>query len=330
MKLLRWITTSAAIAAVALTAAMPAAAREFRIGLITPPPHLWTLAAQKFAEDLKTASGGKLTAAVFPAAQLGNEAQMLQQLQTGALDMALLTIGELTNRAPNFGALYAPYLVTDVTQAGALLRHPSATKLLLELPRAVGVVGVGFGMGGMRQILSRSPVQTVDDLKGKKLRITPVDPIKDFYNAIGAASTPMPLSSVFDALSNGQVDAIDMDLEVIWALKFYQNASTILLSNHMMFPMVGVVSGKVWAKLKPDERKQITELMNKRLAETIDAYVVKEAEWEKQLRGTRKSVVKVGPEFFSNAIEQWNGIWSRKAKALAELRQAAQSLPKSP
>ena len=36
-------------------------------------------------------------------------------------------------------------------------------------------------------------VKTADELKGKKLRITPFEPIRDFYNALGAASTPMPL-----------------------------------------------------------------------------------------------------------------------------------------
>jgi len=41
--------------------------------------------------------------------------------------------------------------------------------------------------------------------------ITPFEPILDFYSALGAAPTPMPLPAVYEALANGQVDAIDMD-----------------------------------------------------------------------------------------------------------------------
>lgn len=308
--------------------ASPVMAKDFRLGLITPPTHIWTQAANEFAQDVKTGTAGKHSVAVFPAAQLGNEAQMLQQLQTGALDMAFLTIAELSNRSPNLGALYAPYLVGNVSQAGALLRTPVANKLLADLPSKAGVVGIGYGMGGMRQILSKGEVKTADDLKGKKIRITPFEPIKDFYTALGTAPTPLPLSAVFDALSNGQVDAVDMDLEVIWGLKLYNNANTIILSNHMMFPMVGVVSARVWAGLSPAERKELAMLMNKRLNQTIDSYIVKEAEWEKLVRGTGKTVHEAGPAFFRGASDQWEKTWKVKAPALAELRKVAQTLPK--
>ena len=67
--------------------ALPAAAEEFRLGLITPPPHVWTVAAEAFGAELAERSGGAHSVQVFPARQLGNEAEMLQQLQSGALDM---------------------------------------------------------------------------------------------------------------------------------------------------------------------------------------------------------------------------------------------------
>ncbi len=308
--------------------AAPAMAKDFRLGLITPPPHIWTQSAGKFAEELKEASGGKHTVTLFPAGQLGNEAQMLQQLQTGALDMAFMTVAEITNRDPAFGALFAPYLVKDVHEAGALLQTPQATKLLEALPAKAGVVGIGFGMAGMRQILSRGPVETAADLKGKKMRITPVDPSRDFYVALGAAPTPLPLPAVFDALANGQVDVIEMDLELINALKFYEHANTILVSNHMMFPMVGIVSARVWQTLSEEDRKQISELMSKHLKNVIAGYAEKEGGWEEAVKKTGKKVVPVGPEFFKDASAQWEAKWSKLAP-VAELREAAKNLPKT-
>lgn len=323
---IRRLITHGALVAAALVASQPAIAKDFRIGLITPPNHVWTQAANGFAEDLKAGSNGKHSVTVFPAQQLGNEAQMLQQMQTGALDMAFLTIAELSNRAPDFGALYAPYLVKNVGQAGQLLRSDVAVELLGQLPQRAGVVGIGYGMGGMRQILSRSPVNDAGDLRGKKLRITPFDPIRDFYAALGAAPTPMPLPAVFDALANGQVDAIDMDFELIWALKFYEQADTVLVSNHMMFPMVGLVSARVWASLDADDRELISALMKKRLDEVIETYKSKEGEWEAQVRGTGKRVVDAGPEFFGEAVATWESTWQKKAPALSGLRDAAATL----
>jgi len=317
---------AAALAAAAFALGASASAEDFRIGLITPPPHIWTKAAQAFGEELAEKSGGKHSVEVFPSRQLGNEAEMLQQLQSGGLDMAFLTIAEVSNRVPDFGAFYAPYLVKDIAGAGALLRSEPAKALLEKLPGQVGVVGLGYGMAGLRQIVSRDDVAAAADLAGKKVRITPFEPIRDFYSALGTAPTPMPLPAVYDALANGQVDAIDMDAELIWKLKYYEHAETVVFSNHMMFPMVGLVSGRVWSGLGEDDRELIAQTMAKHLDGVIDTFMAKESEWVDQVRGTGKKVVDVGPDFFGDAISEWEEIWAPKAPALSQLRAQAQNL----
>ncbi len=310
-------------AAVLLMGAGTAFSKEFRLGLITPPPHIWTKAAGAFGEELAEKTGGKHSVKVFPSRQLGNEAQMLQQLQTGALDMAFLTIAEVSNRVPDFGAFYAPYLAKDIAHAARILRSKTATSLLTVLPARAGVVGIGYGSAGLRQVVARDAVSTADDLKGKKIRITPFEPIKDFYKILGTAPTPMPLPAVYDALANGQVDAIDMDLELIWKLKYTEHAKTVVLSNHMMFPMVGLVSAKVWKGLNIEERAMIREIMAKHLDSTIDKYVAGEAKFLEEVRKTGIAIKTVGPDFFGTSTDQWNSIWSKRAPALAALRKEA-------
>lgn len=313
----------AAFAAMLSLAATASVAEDFRLGLITPPPHIWTKAAEAFGAELADASDGAHSVTVFPARQLGNEAQMLQQLQTGALDMAFMTVAEVSNRAPDFGAFYAPFLANDIAHAGRILRSESATGLLGQLPADVGVVGVGYGMAGLRQIVTRGEVASAEDLSGLKLRITPFEPILDFYNVIGAAPTPMPLPSVYDALANGQVDAIDMDAELIWVLKYYEHADTIVQSDHMMFPMVGLVSARVWAGLSEEDRAMVGELMAKYVDSTIDSYVELEQVWLDKIRDTGKTYIEVDETFFGDAVGQWNAIWAEKSTALDDLRQVA-------
>lgn len=323
MKLLITPFRIAALATIGWTATGAAMANDFRLGLLTPPQHIWTQAAEAFASDLAEESKGAHSVTIFPAQQLGNEAEMLQQLQTGALDMAFMTVAEVSNRAPDFGAFYAPFLADDVEHAGRILRSDAAKSMLGQLPAKAGVVGVGFGMGGMRQIVSRGKVDSADDLSGLKLRITPFDPILDFYNALGAAPTPMPLPAVYDALANGQVDAIDMDAELIWVLKYYEQADTIMQSDHMMFPMVGLVSGRVWSSLSEEDRGMIGNLMAEHLDGTIDTYLEKEGEWLEQIKGTGKTYLEVEATFFGDAVEKWNAIWSEKSAYLDDLRQVA-------
>jgi TRAP-type transport system periplasmic protein len=312
-------------ALVCLLGLMPgtALADRFRMGVPTPPGHVWTIEADAYAAEFGEQTRGAHSISVFPAGQLGNDAQMLQQLQTGALDMAFMPIAEIANRIPEFGALYAPYLAKNVTAAYELLGSREARALLDQLPAKIGVVGVGYSVAGMRQIVSRNTVRSMDDLRGLKLRITPLDPIRDFYVLLGAAPIPLPLGSVYDALANGQIDALDMDLENIWKQKYYDLSETLVLSNHMMFPMIGLVSGVKWRTLDPELRAIVADLMGRHFRSIASTYAAAEIEYETELRAAGIEIRAVGPEFFGTALDQWEQKWQQEAPVLERLRNLA-------
>ncbi|WP_027966184.1 TRAP transporter substrate-binding protein [Halomonas halocynthiae] len=322
------INTLVATGAVAMLslAISTAEARDFRLGLVTPQSHIWSQEAEGFANDLAERSGGEHSVSIFPAQQLGSEAQMVQQLQAGSLDMAFLTLAEVSNRIPDFGALYAPFLVENIDQAAALLRSDTATDMLDLMPEQAGLVGMGYGMAGLRQILSREPIESAEDLSGLKVRITPFDPLRDFFIAAGTAPTPLPLPAVYDALANGQVDAIDMDYDSIRLLKFYEKADHLVVSNHMMFPMVAVVSGRVWAQLDDEDRDMIRSSMAEHANNILTHFQENHDAWGEELRQQDITVTEVGPDFFAQAIEEWEEIWAPKAPSLSALRETAAQL----
>jgi tripartite ATP-independent transporter DctP family solute receptor len=305
-------------------------AERFRMGVPTPPSHVWTIEANAFAADFEARTEGEHSIAVFPAGQLGNDAQMLQQLQTGALDMVFMPIAEIANRIPEFGALYAPYLADNVEDAARLLNSPAARALLDDLPTKIGVVGVGYALAGMHHIVTRNAISSVEDLRGLKLRITPLDPVKDFYMLLGAAPIPLPIGSVYDALANGQIDAIDMDMENTWKQKYYALSETVLLSSHMMFPMIGLVSGVRWRTLDPTLRQTISELMTQHFDSIVATYIEAEIEFERELRMAGIEVRVVGPEFFGAALAQWEEEWLERAPVLQDLRELAATFDSNP
>ncbi|MBK0329680.1 TRAP transporter substrate-binding protein [Rhodobacteraceae bacterium F11138] len=306
----------------ALAMPLSVQAEEYRLGLITPPPHQWTVSATEAAAEIKEKTDGRVDILLFPSGQLGNEAQMLQQLQTGAMDFAFFTLGEFANRDPNYGIFLAPYLVDDVAGARELLKGQTAQKLLDNMAD-FGLVGFGWGMAGMRIIVTGPEVETVGDLKGKKIRTIPFAPELAFWEALGAAPTPMPLPALYDAFANGQVDGMQIDVEGTWNTKYYEHANSIIISNHMMFPMAAVGSGRKWQGIAEEDRAIIDEVFARKLDEMVVGYGEIDARYKADLETTDVPVTTVGRDWFGPAIDTWYEEWREKAPMLVELEAEA-------
>ena len=302
-----------------------ATADDYRVGLITPPPHKWTVTANEVAAEVKDKTGGSINMLIFPSGQLGNEAAMLQQLQTGALDFAFLTLGEFANRDDNYGIFLAPYIVKDVAGARTLLKGTTATELLDGVSK-FGVVGLGYGMAGMRQIVMRDKVETVADLAGKKVRTIPFKPELDFWTKIGATPTPMPLPALYDAFANGQVDGMQIDFEGTWNTKYYEHAGAIVESGHMMFPMIAVASARRWAAMSEEDRATVTDVVKRHLDELVHSYAAIDADYLAKLKTTSVPVVTIDRSFFGSAIDDWYAEWRERAPMLKKLEEEAAGL----
>lgn len=315
--------TAVALAAPALVSA--GAAKKLRIGTITPGSHFWTQTMDRVGTSLAEKSGGMFETQVFPSGQLGNEATMIQQIQAGGLEMGFLTVAEFSNRIDDQAALFAPYLVPDVGQAAKLLKGPTATGMLDQYTK-LGMKGLGFGLGGMRHLISRDAAQTSADLTGRKYRITPFAALRDFYELMGVAPTPVPLPGLFDALANGQVDGADIDLELAWKLKLFDQAPNLTATSQMMFPVVAVVSGKYWAGLSDAEKQMLSETVSEQIDWLFAQYIAFEPKWLEDLQGTGMNIASAGPDFFGDTLTKWSEIWEPKAPSIIGLRKEATAL----
>lgn len=315
------------ILAVTACLALPyfAQARDLRLGIITPPSHQWSKSAEAVAGDLADGTAGRLKILVFPSGQLGTEAQMLQQLQSGALDFAFLAAGEVANRKADFAALFAPYLADSTSKARQLLTGPTATRMLDELS-SVGLVGLGYGMAGLRQVLMRGKIVTRDDLAGRKIRVMPIEPERDFWRKVGAAPTPIPLPSLYDAFANGQVDGMQIDFENAWNVRYLDNAGTVIESNHMMLPMVVVASARNWRTLSTDDQALVRQIIGKRLGEMFEIYETLDRDYLQKIRTSGANVIRVDRRFFGSAIDDWYAEWRAKAPSLQSLEREASAL----
>lgn len=301
-------------------------AKEFRLGLITPAGHSWNRAALQFAEALKKETNGRLSATVFHSGQLGNESAMMQQLQSGALDMGWIQAAELGSRVSTVAAINAPYLVRSTAAVAKLVRHPAALQLLETLPRETGTVGLGWGITGMRVVFSTKDISSVADLKGMKLRINPTPVYRDFYQQLGAAPTPIPTPQVFDAMSNGQVDGLEADIEFSWNQRFDKVSKAVLQMNALFMPFAPLVSGRVWQTLADKDKDMLRGLVRQSLDAQINDIVTTEQGLIEKFKAA-SIAFKTEPSLNTAAITRdFDKIWLPKAPQIAELRKVGASL----
>ncbi|MDT0136589.1 TRAP transporter substrate-binding protein [Acidovorax sp. PRC11] len=303
-----------------VTPSRAAAPKEFRLGVITPAGHSWNRAAMQFGNELKNATNGRLTVTVFHSGQLGNESVMMQQMQSGALDMGWIQAAELGTRVPSVASINAPYLVRSTAAAGKLVKTPAALKLLEVLPRETGCVGLGWGITGMRVVFSTKDIKTPNDLKGMKLRINPTPVYRDFYQYFGAAPTPIPTPAVFDAMTNGQVDGLEADVEFSWNQRFDKVSKVMMPMNALFMPFAPLFSGRVWQTLDAKDRDLIRQLTAQVLDAQISDIVMTEAGLLEKLRKEPIAIRELSNFDTKPAIEAFDKLWLPKAPQIAELR----------
>jgi TRAP-type C4-dicarboxylate transport system substrate-binding protein len=314
--------------ALGLAVGAQAQAAEWRMGMLTPPPYFWTQLSNQFAENVAKDSGNRHSIKIFPSAQLGNDAEMLRQMQQGSLDFMIITVAELANNVDELNALLAPGLVQSNEHAARLLGEGKKTREMLDvLEKKLGVKGLDYVMAGVNQYITSFDAKTLQDMKGQKVRITPAPATRDWNIAVGAAPLPIPLPAVYDSFANGQVNAVDLNMGVMQLLKLDQRGKTLLLSNNYMFPGVILVSSRLWRTLS-DEDKKIIQENAQELGEKIrQQAVTTEAKAKEALTASGNvKVVEVPASQLAEPTERWEKTWAPKLPQLKELRKEAAAL----
>lgn len=244
----------AAALAVGALAAPTASADELRFSTPTPPPHIFTKTANRLAEALSSPDGDRIE--VYPVNQLGNVPTVLSLLQSGAVEFAIVPVGDLANRDPSFFGWFLPYQFETLAEAGAASATRPAKDMLARM-EAQGIKGLGYVFPGQRHVLSKDPVSAPEDFENLKIRAFPNDIFRAWWSELGAAPTALPLPEIMPSLVTGVIDAVDVDIDIVFGLKMYEQAPYLTLTNHMAFPGAVLASLRWWSGLDAGRQEEI-------------------------------------------------------------------------
>ena len=244
---------------VALCAAFPADAREFRSSDIYPFDYPTVQAAVQVDKLMRERSGGKLGITVLGYDDRDSENYTAAQVRNGQLDMARINLAALNSLAPSTAVLALPYLFKSKEHTRRILDGPIGEEILASL-ESHGLIGLCFYDGGPRHFYSvKRAIRTPADLKGLKVRVQQSDVWAGIVRALGAEPVVAPADRVYLKLQSGVIDASEHNWPSYATLRHYQVAPYLSLTEHSMAPAVLVFSKRVWDTLSAEEQTIIRD-----------------------------------------------------------------------
>lgn len=248
----------AAFAALATGAAGLASAQDFRfnIGNVLDPAHPVNVGARRMKEVAEKESNGRIRIDVYPSSQLGAQREMWQNTQAGVIGGVIDASAILANFVKEAGVLDLPYLAQTPEEAYKLLDGAVVEQEIVTKAATAGFRIVNFWEATFRHVYTRTPVQSLADLKGRKIRVIPNPTFVALFRSFGSAPTPMAFGELYTALQQGVVDGAENDLVTYLSTKHFEVAKNLAITNHMMLVNTFVLSERQWQRL-PDDLKAV-------------------------------------------------------------------------
>lgn len=238
----------------------------------------------KFAELVTKHTGGKLKASVRHGQALGGYGQMLPSLQAGAVSGSVLPTGFMASIVPELALFDLPFLTPGApARITAFARQSKAADRMKEIAAQRGILVLGFHGIGPQSFLTKFPVKSLEDMKGKKIRVIPSPPRVGAYQDWGAVPRPMELGEVYTSLQQGTIDGMENPPDVIFRMKHHEVAKFYTVTEHFAFVSAIIVSKKVFDAQPKDVQDGILKAAAETLAFVDPVYTSSQDDSMKEL-----------------------------------------------
>ena len=210
---------------------------------------------EKAQEIIKEKSGGKMAIEIYPDSQLGDKSSLIDSMLLGE-NVCTLADGAFyaDYGVPDFGIVFGPFLFDSWDQVWKLIDSDWYKEQCDKLEEKGLKIIASNWIYGERHTLTNVPVNTVDDLKGLKIRVPSNEIQSKGFDVLGATSTGMALGDVYQALQTKTIDGAENPLATLYGRKLHEVAKYLILDGHVKNFTTWVVSAD-WFNSLPEEQQ---------------------------------------------------------------------------
>ena len=207
---------------------------QLKMSVTSADGSTWTKGANKFAELVSEKTNGEVEVKVYPNEQLsgGNQGKGVEMLRNGAIDISFHSNIIYSIMDERFGVISLPWLLPDYETVDEKL-NGTGGEAINEILDEIGIVGLGFGENGFRQITnSKRPIKTPEDMEGLKIRIPGIKMYISLYKALGSDPQAMNFAEVFTSLQQKAIDGQENPTDIISSSKIYEVQDYLSVWNY--------------------------------------------------------------------------------------------------
>ena len=258
----------------------------------THPEGYPTVTAVQYMGDLlEERTDGRICIEVYHSAQLGQEADTIEQTQLGVIDMNRVSLGPFNNIIEETKVFSLPYIFRSTEHMHRVVDGDIGQDVLAEFENH-NLVGLGFFDGGSRSFYnSQRPINSMADLEGLSFRVMQSDVFVDMVNALGANATPMPYGEVYSSIQTGVIDGAENNWPSFESSGHFEVAGYYTLDQHLIVPEVLVMSLNSWNGLSGDDQALIRQAARDAVPFMREQWAAREAASEEIVRAAGVEII---------------------------------------
>lgn len=219
------------------------------------PENRTVCAADVYTDMVKKATNGEVELVFYHANKLGGEAEALEGIQMGTIDMGTLTSGPAAGFFPQTMVFDIPYLISSNAAGWEFFKSDFIKKLSDEFCKKTGVRILAVAEHGYRHFTAKgATLRTPADMKGLKMRVMENPAHIAMTRGLGATPTPISYSELYMALQQGVVDGMECPIANIHDNKFYEVQTSMVLDGHLYGPILVFINEDKFQSLSKEQQ----------------------------------------------------------------------------
>ena len=298
---------------------------KLKFANIMPVDHPLNVRMREASATIKERTNGQVDIQVFPASQLGTDADMLAQLRSGGIDFFAQTGLILATLVPVASINGIGFAFPDYSKVWTAMDGPLGKHVIDAFAKANLVAFDKMWDNGFRQTLSvNKPIRSPEDLKGFKIRVPPSPLWTSMFKSIGASPVSIPWGETYSALQTKVADGLENPLAGIYFAKMHEVGKFLSNTNHMWDGFWFLANRKSFEAMPAATRDIIVKVVNESALKQRADVEKLNAELRKDIEAKGVQFVDVKPEAFRQRLreggfyQEWKGRMGDQAWALLE------------